>query len=77
MKILIVLIVSAAINSATILAIASECTTGRDIDAFRSYWAALRSHDAPTSIYATALPDGAPTKVRRPQWQNLTARSLS
>ena len=46
MRIVVVLIVSAAINSPTTPAIASECTTSRDIDAFRSHWAALRSESA-------------------------------
>ena len=42
----IVLIASAAINASTILAVASECTLSKDIDASRTRWAVLRSQPA-------------------------------
>jgi hypothetical protein len=43
---LIVLIVSAAINACTIPALASECTSNKDIDASRTRWEMLRSQRA-------------------------------
>jgi hypothetical protein len=43
MRGLIALIASAAINAFTIPALASECAPNKDIDAFRSHWATLRS----------------------------------
>ena len=46
MRRLIALIASAAINASSIPAGASECTANKDIDAFRSHWATLRSHPA-------------------------------
>jgi hypothetical protein len=43
MRRVIVLIAAAAINASPILAVASECTLNKDIDASRSRWATLRS----------------------------------
>ena len=43
MRRMIVLVASAAINAATIPAVASECTLSKDIDASRARWATLRS----------------------------------
>ena len=46
MRRLIVLIAFSAINASTIPAVASECTSNKDIDASRTRWATLRSHPA-------------------------------
>ena len=46
MRRITVLIASAAINAFTIPAVASECTSNKDIDASRSRWVTLRSHPA-------------------------------
>ena len=40
------LIVSAAINASTIPAVAADWTPNKDIDAFRTQWATLRSQPA-------------------------------
>ena len=46
MRRIAVLIASAAINASTIPAVASECTSIKDIDASRSRWEQLRSQPA-------------------------------
>lgn len=46
MRRIAVLIASAAINAATIPAVASECSSSNDIDASRARWATLRSQPA-------------------------------
>jgi hypothetical protein len=46
MRRLIALIASATITASTIPAVASECAANKDIDAFRSHWATLRSQPA-------------------------------
>ena len=43
MRRLAVLIASAAMNVSTIPVLASECAVDRDIDAYRTRWAAVRS----------------------------------
>jgi hypothetical protein len=43
---IIALIASAAINTSTIPALASECTANQDIDASRARWATVRSQSA-------------------------------
>jgi hypothetical protein len=51
---MIVLVASAAINAATIPAVASECTLSKDIDASRARWATLRSQPANAADYEKA-----------------------
>jgi hypothetical protein len=46
---LAVLLVSAVINASTIPAVASECASSRDIDAFRARWATLRTKSTKTA----------------------------
>jgi hypothetical protein len=46
MRRIIVLIASATINASTIPAVASECTSNKDIDASRTRWAKQRSQPA-------------------------------
>lgn len=49
MRRLVVLVASAAINASTIPAVASECTSSKEIDASRTRWATLRSQPAKPS----------------------------
>jgi hypothetical protein len=46
MKRITVLVASAALNASTIPALAAECKSNRDIDAFRAHWALVRSRPA-------------------------------
>jgi hypothetical protein len=58
----IVLIASAVINAATVPAVASECTSNKDIAVSRTRWASLRSqptnvvdHEKTCRAYATSF----------------------
>jgi len=57
MRRIAVLIASAAINASTIPAVASECTSIKDIDASRSRWELLRSqHPLTVDAASSGLP---------------------
>jgi hypothetical protein len=49
MRRLVVLVASAAINASMIPAVASECTSNKEIDASRGRWATLRGQPAKPS----------------------------
>ena len=51
-----VLMASALLNASTIPAVASECTSSRDIAASRARWATARSQPAKTSDSETNCP---------------------
>lgn len=59
---LAILLASIAIDASTIPAVASECTSSRDIDSLRAHWTTMRAqptrtadHETICRVYATAF----------------------